>query len=170
MLLSLASFLMVGALYSGKVLATECSRFFGHDRRNGTVRRNRRQSSHGSGGLLAARLKTQGQSDLFVQSNKWDAGGSSGWHTHPGPSLIIITAGLVTAYESDDDDCTSSCLRNRDTAGQHVHRSRRRRRARPAQRDVERGAWVFGPDHSAIRPERTADQRTAPTELSVDVD
>jgi len=31
------------------------------------------------------------------------AGGSSGWHTHPGHSLIIITSGTVTEYE---DDCT----------------------------------------------------------------
>jgi quercetin dioxygenase-like cupin family protein len=51
------------------------------------------------------RLKTRGQSDLVVQSNVWTAGGSTGWHTHPGPTLIIITAGAVTVYESDDSDC-----------------------------------------------------------------
>ena len=56
--------------------------------------------------LWQVRLKTQGQSDLYVQSNVWKAGGSSGWHTHPGPSLIVITAGTVTNYESDDPTCT----------------------------------------------------------------
>jgi hypothetical protein len=51
------------------------------------------------------RLKTQGQSDLFVQSNVWQPGGTSGWHSHPGPSLITITMGAVTAYHADDPSC-----------------------------------------------------------------
>jgi hypothetical protein len=40
--------------------------------------------------------KTQGTSDVYVQSNVWQPGGSTGWHTHPGHSLIIVTAGTVT--------------------------------------------------------------------------
>ena len=47
--------------------------------------------------------KTKGSSDLYVQSNVWQAGGSTGWHTHPGHSLIIVTSGTLTEYE---DDCT----------------------------------------------------------------
>ena len=43
---------------------------------------------------------------MYVQSNVWQPGGSTGWHTHPGHSLIIVTAGTVTAYEGDDPDCT----------------------------------------------------------------
>jgi hypothetical protein len=59
-----------------------------------------------------AELKTKGDSDLYVQQNTWDpsaCGGcipSSGWHTHPGPSLVIVTQGTVTAYEGDDPNCT----------------------------------------------------------------
>jgi hypothetical protein len=53
------------------------------------------------------KLKTKGLSDLYVQSNVFAAGGgSSGWHTHPGPSLITVTAGTVTVYEGDDPTCT----------------------------------------------------------------
>jgi len=52
------------------------------------------------------KLKTKGLSDLYVQSNVWSVGGSSGWHTHPGPSLITVTAGAVTVYEGDDPSCT----------------------------------------------------------------
>jgi hypothetical protein len=52
------------------------------------------------------RLKTKGLSDLYVQSNTWDPRGSTGWHTHPGPSLVTITAGTVTTYDGDDDTCT----------------------------------------------------------------
>ena len=53
-----------------------------------------------------AMIKTKGLSDLYVQSNVWAVGGTTGWHTHPGPSLIIVTAGSVTAYDGDDPTCT----------------------------------------------------------------
>ncbi len=52
--------------------------------------------------------KTKGSSDLYVQSNVWPgidpttgAVASTGWHTHPGHSLIIVTAGTITEYDSD---------------------------------------------------------------------
>jgi len=45
--------------------------------------------------------KTGGPSDVYVQSNTWLPGGSTGWHKHPGHSLIIITSGQVTQYEAD---------------------------------------------------------------------
>src|SRR5215471_1953573 len=37
--------------------------------------------------------KTKGSSDLYVQSNVWQPSGTTGWHSHPGHSLIIVTAG-----------------------------------------------------------------------------
>ena len=58
-------------------------------------------------------LQTQGLSDLYVQQNTWDpsaCGGcipSTGWHTHPGPSLVIVTQGSVTEYDGDDPTCTA---------------------------------------------------------------
>src|SRR6476646_5389782 len=52
------------------------------------------------------RLKTEGQSDVYVKANKWTPLGTTGWHTHPGPSLIIVTAGTVTVYDGDDRSCT----------------------------------------------------------------
>jgi uncharacterized cupin superfamily protein len=51
-------------------------------------------------------IRTKGLSDLYVQSNIWQPGGSTGWHTHPGPSLIIVTAGTLTVYEGGDRSCT----------------------------------------------------------------
>jgi hypothetical protein len=56
--------------------------------------------------------KTKGQSDLYVQSNTWQAAqpglpvASTGWHSHPGNSLIIVTAGTLTDYEGHDPTCT----------------------------------------------------------------
>lgn len=69
--------------------------------------------------------KTNSQSDLYVQNNSWDPGGSTGWHSHPGHSLIIVTQGTVTDYEGNDKNCTPHVY----TAGQsfvdeggvHVH-------------------------------------------------
>jgi hypothetical protein len=58
--------------------------------------------------------KTKGQSDLYVQSNTWQPGGSTGWHSHPGHSLIIVTAGTITVYDGDDPSCTPRTY----TAGQ----------------------------------------------------
>jgi quercetin dioxygenase-like cupin family protein len=51
-------------------------------------------------------LKTKGLSDLYVQQNVFKPGATSGWHTHPGPSLITVTQGTVTVYEGDDPTCT----------------------------------------------------------------
>ena len=72
--------------------------------------------------------KTKGSSDLYVQSNVWQPGGSTGWHTHPGHSLIIVTSGTVTAYEGDDPDCKpteyTQGLGFVDPGGGHVHNLR----------------------------------------------
>ena len=48
--------------------------------------------------------KTEGPSDLYIQTNTWAPGATTGWHTHPGHSLIVITSGQVTEYHAD---CTS---------------------------------------------------------------
>lgn len=40
--------------------------------------------------------KTKGESDLYVQSNVWASGSSTGWHSHPGHCLVIVTAGTLT--------------------------------------------------------------------------
>jgi quercetin dioxygenase-like cupin family protein len=69
--------------------------------------------------------RTKGPSDLFVQSNVWAQGGTTGWHTHPGHSLIIVTAGTVTAYEADDPTCAPTeytvGMGFVDPGGDHVH-------------------------------------------------
>lgn len=69
--------------------------------------------------------KTKGSSDLYVQSNVWQPLGSTGWHSHPGHSLIIVTAGTVTDYESDDPTCAphvySVGMSFVDEGGGHIH-------------------------------------------------
>jgi quercetin dioxygenase-like cupin family protein len=53
-----------------------------------------------------AQLKTHGHSDVYVVDNKFAPGGSTGWHSHPGPSLILVVSGTVTNYRGDDPSCT----------------------------------------------------------------
>jgi hypothetical protein len=33
-------------------------------------------------------------------------GGSTGWHSHPGPAVVLIKSGELTVYSSDDPTCT----------------------------------------------------------------
>jgi quercetin dioxygenase-like cupin family protein len=33
-------------------------------------------------------------------------GGSTGWHSHPGPVVVLIKAGELTLYSGDDPTCT----------------------------------------------------------------
>jgi quercetin dioxygenase-like cupin family protein len=69
--------------------------------------------------------KTKGSSDLFIQQNDWGLKGTTGWHTHPGHSLIIVTAGTVTVYEGHDPDCKPHVYTKGmtfvDPGGEHVH-------------------------------------------------
>jgi len=70
-------------------------------------------------------FKTKGQTDVYVQQNTWAAGGTTGWHTHPGASFILVTSGTVTAYEGDDPACTPHVYTTGqgfvDPGGDHVH-------------------------------------------------
>jgi quercetin dioxygenase-like cupin family protein len=67
----------------------------------------------------------KGLSDVYVQDNVWAPGGSTGWHSHPGHSLIIVTAGTVTDYEGHDPDCKPHVYKTGmgfvDPGGDHVH-------------------------------------------------
>jgi quercetin dioxygenase-like cupin family protein len=64
-------------------------------------------------GIWAASINTLGVSDLYVVDNKIPAGGDTGWHSHPGPSLIFVVAGTVTNYMN-----TMNCMPMTFTAGQ----------------------------------------------------
>jgi quercetin dioxygenase-like cupin family protein len=53
-----------------------------------------------------ARIKTKGNSDLHVLQNTIAPGGTFGWHSHPGPSLVIVKSGTATFYLASDPTCT----------------------------------------------------------------
>ena len=75
--------------------------------------------------LWLSQQHTKGESDVYVQNNVWAPGGSSGWHTHPGHSLVIVAAGTVTDYEGHDPGCKGHVYKAGmafvDPGGDHVH-------------------------------------------------
>jgi quercetin dioxygenase-like cupin family protein len=48
--------------------------------------------------------RVRGDSDLYVTKHIFQPNGQTGWHSHPGPSLITVIEGTLTVYH---DDCTS---------------------------------------------------------------
>jgi quercetin dioxygenase-like cupin family protein len=101
-------------LYVGNILATPASGLT-----SSTVARSSFAPLKVSGrsdpaGVWHVWMKTHGLSDFYVIDNKIAPGGTTGWHSHPGPSLIYVIAGQVTNYLGDDPDCTPHVY----TAGQ----------------------------------------------------
>jgi uncharacterized cupin superfamily protein len=129
--------IMMAAPYAKPVLATPAVGFVGTtlalgrfgdiNAFNHTIPAGFWKSRHESDVWLSLQ-KTKGPSDLYVQSNVWQPGGSTGWHTHPGHSLITVTAGTITAYEGDDRRCKPHVYTQGmgfvDAGGDHVHNLR----------------------------------------------
>ncbi len=46
--------------------------------------------------------------DAVVQHVTIPAGGYTGWHTHPGPAIVIVQSGELTVYEADDASCAGT--------------------------------------------------------------
>jgi quercetin dioxygenase-like cupin family protein len=134
MLLGIATALAIAASASGPVQATPASGFVGTTLAvgrfgdiavfNKLVPPDFWRTRHGRD-LWLSWQRTSGDSDVYVQSNVWAPGGTTGWHTHPGHSLIIVTAGTVTAYEGHDKSCSphvySAGMGIVDPGGNHVH-------------------------------------------------
>jgi predicted metal-dependent enzyme (double-stranded beta helix superfamily) len=106
--LTLAVALVVLGLvaYAGTVLATPGTGFSGITLAKATFGNIRSHVNAKDPQFWNEIIETQGSSDLYVQQNTWQPGGSTGWHTHPGPSFVIVTQGSVTVYEGDDPTCT----------------------------------------------------------------
>ena len=66
---------------------------------------------------------TKGQSDVYVVYNKIAPGGHTGWHSHPGPSIVSVRSGTATEYRSDEPDAIvhSAGTAFVDEGGDHAH-------------------------------------------------
>jgi hypothetical protein len=72
-------------------------------------------------------LKVKGVSDVVVSTHSIIAGGYSGWHSHPGLSIVSVTQGALWLYDADNPACSPTIV----TAGHgfvepgdHVHNVR----------------------------------------------
>ncbi len=52
------------------------------------------------------RLLVNDPADYYTVTNTVLPGGYSGWHTHPGPSVVVVKSGVATVYDGDDPTCT----------------------------------------------------------------
>ncbi len=52
------------------------------------------------------RLLVNDPADYYAVTNTVIPGGYSGWHTHPGPSVVVVKSGVATVYDGDDPTCT----------------------------------------------------------------
>ena len=71
-----------------------------------------------------AEIDTKGLSDVTVVENHVAPGGTFGWHSHPGPSFIVVKSGTITFYDGDDPSCTPEVVPAGKAvidAGNHVH-------------------------------------------------
>ncbi len=126
-----AAIVVTAIFYAGNVRATMGNGFVAETLAQGTLgefqvfNQSILPNSTGDENIWLSMQETKGSSDLFVQRNTWAKGGSTGWHSHPGHSLIIVTEGEVTNYESDDPECTphrySKGMSFVDSGGSHVH-------------------------------------------------
>ena len=50
------------------------------------------------------KIQTMGGSDIYVVRHVIAPGGDTGWYSTPGPSIISVVSGEVTAYAADDPE------------------------------------------------------------------
>lgn len=73
-------------------------------------------------------VRVNGAQDTVVQQIVFGPGGQTGWHSHPGPVVVLVKSGELTFYAEDDPTCTGRTY----SAGQafvdsgqgHVHTAR----------------------------------------------
>ena len=55
-------------------------------------------------------ISTKGVSDVHVLENRLAPGATFGWHSHPGPSFVIVKSGTLSLYHADDPTCTATLV------------------------------------------------------------
>ena len=90
--LVLASFVVVVgiAVYASTVLATPPS---GVTPTTFGIGKLGSFDTNGRVGAWSAKMNIKGASDLHILSNRIAPGGQFGWHSHPGPSFVIVSQG-----------------------------------------------------------------------------
>lgn len=114
--------LLVAVVAAGVTLATPGSAAVGTTLGRGTLE---------AGDMIKNRnlkLTVRTDIDVVTQTITIGAGGHTGWHSHPGPVFVTITAGTMTFYDGDDPTCAPVVYPTGSTfideGGGHVHIAR----------------------------------------------
>lgn len=51
------------------------------------------------------KLETGGPTDVYMRRVTVEPGGTTGWHSHPGAEVNVVTKGAVTIFFGDDPTC-----------------------------------------------------------------
>jgi quercetin dioxygenase-like cupin family protein len=51
-------------------------------------------------------IQARDAQDTVMQQIVLGPGGQTGWHSHPGPAVVLVKAGELTLYSGDDPTCT----------------------------------------------------------------
>ena len=114
-LVVLSPVILAAVVYVGNIQATPASGFAASTISRGRVEEfdvthhlvaEKSADDNSKRRVWLSQQRTKGPSDLYVQSNVWQVGGTTGWHTHPGHSFVTVTAGAITNYDADDPTCT----------------------------------------------------------------
>jgi quercetin dioxygenase-like cupin family protein len=62
--------------------------------------------SHANGYQVA--LESHNNTDIAVANVTITPAGHSGWHSHPGPVIVVVKTGTVTFYHGNDPTCTGT--------------------------------------------------------------
>ena len=54
------------------------------------------------------KIDSKDAKDVVITQFSIAPGKSTGWHFHPGPTFIIVTAGTLTRYQANDPTCTGT--------------------------------------------------------------
>ncbi|HSH59284.1 MAG TPA: cupin domain-containing protein [Acidimicrobiales bacterium] len=57
------------------------------------------------------KVTSKGPFEVIAQTVTFQPGGTSGWHSHPGPVFVVVKSGTVTVYDS-------TCVPRRYSAGE----------------------------------------------------
>ena len=53
------------------------------------------------------KLFQKNSEDVVVRQLTYAPGGNSGWHSHPGPTYVVVVSGVISLYEAADPTCTA---------------------------------------------------------------
>ena len=96
----------VGAVGVGTAIATPGTGILGSPiLARGTLEADHGHHGHSHKRHKPVKITLQTPSDVAVQQVTIAPGGSTGWHSHPGPAVVIVKSGSFTLYDGDDRKC-----------------------------------------------------------------